>query len=343
MKSHKNLHVRIVEYENLLAAYKDVRRGKKMQGSALAFHANHESRLLDLRDELLSGSWTPDPFREFVSLGEVKRRVIHAPTLRDRVVHHAIVRVVQPLFERKWIYDSYACRKGKGTHAAAERTRKFLRGAEATLPRPYVLQIDIAKYYASISHAVLMEQIERTVADPRVLDLVERILSGFAPGGVGIPIGALTSQMFANVFLDDLDRFAKQCLDVKRYVRYMDDIVVVDGKDRLRAILPEIRWFAEARLRLRLNPKTRIYPASRGVDFCGYRLWTSHVRPRKRTVQAAKKRFGRLSRAYAKGRATLEDIRPRVMSFLGYIERCDGRETARSVLSRLVLRKERWK
>lgn len=334
MRSYADLFPIVANWENLLLAYGEARRGKRNRPEVLRFHQRFESSLEELRGQLLSGEWMPDPYREFVSFGEVKRRVIHAPTFRDRVVHHALVRIIGPLLEQKWIFDSYACRKGKGIHRAAKRVQRFLREGRGN----YVLQLDISRYYPSMDHAVLLEMLGRTIRDERVMSLVGRMLDGFASSGVGIPIGALTSQVFANVYLNELDHFIKECMGVHCYVRYMDDMVLVGDKDALRGAWGEIRWLVEGALRLRLNPKSRLYPASHGVDFCGYRIWRGHMRPRKRTVRAAKRRFCALSRAFSAGRIDRAGVRRRVMSFLGYMQWCDGWQTAKSTLAHLVLK-----
>lgn len=335
MKTYGSLYEKICDYENLLTAHKEARRGKKNKREIMEYHQTAETRLLALRESLLEGTWSPEPYREFVRIGPTKRRVIHAPAYSDRVVHHAICRIAGPVLERRWIHDSYACRKGKGVHGAVKRVRDFLRKPGSS----YVLQIDISKYYPSINHRILAEFLSRCIREERVIDLLGKILIDFAPDGKGLPIGALTSQMLANTYLDELDHFAKECIGARSYVRYMDDIVICGGKEFLRSAWEDIRWFADARLRLQLNPKSSLYPAKQGVNFCGYRIWTNKIRPRKRTIKAAKARFESLSKRYARGEITLKAVRPRVMSFLGYISHCNGYNSGRSVLRRLVLRR----
>lgn len=337
MKTHSGLFSRICEYENLLQAHYDARRGKKFKPEVMRFHECAESGILRIQAELLSGTWTPSPYREFVKIGPTKRRIIHAPTYGDRVVHHAIARILLPLFERKWIYDSYACRKNKGAHAAASRLQVFLRRCEAQ--KPYVLQIDIAKYYPSINHGILLELLARTIRDNAVLDLLARLIYESSCAGKGIPIGAYTSQIFANIYLNEVDHFVKECMGKKWYLRYMDDMILLGEKSEAQNALKDIRWLIEGPLRLKINPKSKIFPASHGIDFCGYRTWKNHVRPRKRTVSAAKKRFQLLSKKYATGQVGIADVTPRVASFLGYMQRCQGTVTTRATLRRLVLKR----
>ncbi len=337
MKTRKHLFPKVFEYENLLLAHENARRGKRNNSEIVKFHEKHETYLLDLKDEISSGTWRPDPYREFVQIGLVKRRVIHAPTYRDRVVHHAIAQVILPVLEPGWIYDSYACRQGKGSHRAVKRLQSFLR--KCNEPNPYVLQLDISKYYPSIHHGVLLERLSQRIADDGLLSMVERLLYGFSMTGRGIPIGAYTSQIFANVYLDILDHFAKECLCEHFYVRYMDDVVIVGRKTHLQEIAGEIRWMVEGPLRLKLNPKSKLFPASRGTDFCGYRTWRYKMRPRKRTVKAARRRFERISARARQHKIPFSEVKGSVTSFLGYMGHCNGRRTAASALARLKIPK----
>lgn len=337
MKTYRQLLPKIYEYENLLLAHKNARKGKRNKPEIMRFHERHEEHLLRLQEELSSQAWRPDPYREFVQIGPVKRRVIHAPTYRDRVVHHSIAQVILPILEPGWIYDSYACRQGKGSHKAVKRLQSFLRRCNE--PNPYVLQMDISKYYPSIHHGVLMEQLSQHIADDGLLSMIERLLYGFSTTGRGIPIGAYTSQIFANVYLNSLDHFAKECLCEPFYERYMDDVIVVGNKAHLQGAAKEIRWMIEGLLKLKLNPKSKIFPASRGTDFCGYRTWREKMRPRKRTVKAAARRFESISKRSCRSGVLIDEVRGSVTSFLGYMAFCNGRRTAASTLRRLRLKR----
>ena len=339
-KTHSQLFERIISFENLYLAYCEAKRGKRYREDILLFHQNYEETLTDLRKKLQEHTWKPDPYREFLSVTEVKRRVIHAPSFRDRVVHHALASVVRPLFEKKYIFDSYATIKGKGTHKAVYRVQEFMRRASARWGTVYALQCDIAKYYPNMDHDVLMEQIQRTIRDREVIGLWEQIISGFTDSGKGLPIGALTSQMAANIYLNVLDHFVKECMQVKHYVRYMDDFIILGpSKEYLWNSLADIRWLLECHLKLKLNPKTGIYPASRGIDFAGYRTFTTHILPRKRNILAAKRRFKNLSYLYRHGMVISEKAKASAMSFLGYVKHCQAHRTTISTLSRLRLRR----
>lgn len=344
MKRYGDLFSQVVDIENMYAAFEEARKGRKFKPEIMEASARIEELISDLIFSLWTGEWKPDEYHQFETRKEVKRRIINAPTFRDRIIHHAMCRVVMPLFERKFIFDSYACRAkgtGKGTHTAVERLAKFIRQQRAESSKAYVLQCDISKYYPSVDHELLKQEIRRTIADKMLLEVWDRIIDGFSDApGKGIPIGALTSQLAANIYLNPLDHFAKETLHIKRYLRYMDDFIVVAGsKEELRKHLAALWWFVEKRLLLILNPKTKIFPASVGVDFAGFRTFEDYILPRKRNIRAAKIRFKNLSHLYKHGKIGLEDVRPRVASFLGYVKHCKARKTTESTLRWLVCRR----
>jgi len=339
-KTYNNLWQKIITWENLYTGYTNARKNKRFRPEVLEFSAAREENLINIQNHLIWQSWSPGRFREFM-VYEPKARFIQAPSFKDRVVHHALVQVIEPLFERKFIYDSYACRTDKGTTTAVLRTQKFLRTAKVNWSQVYVLKADISKYFYSIGHDHLLRILKKTIRDKKVLWLCENIISKCGSAGQGIPVGALTSQLFANVYLDQLDHFIKDDLGVKFYTRYMDDWIILESnKKRLWKILDSATDFLTSELGLRLNPKTSIFPAARGVDFCGYRIWATHLLPRKRNVKRARKRFNKFSKLYARNQIVLEEIRASVMSFLGYMKHCNGYQTTSHILNNFVLRKE---
>jgi len=263
-----------------------------------------------------------------------KLRLIQAPPFCDRVVHHALVRVIGEAFGKKIIADTYACIKGRGTHAASRRLRDFMQGERAKRRgHPFfVLKADISKYFPNINHDILMRTIRRTVYDTRTLWLIERIIKSNGFTDKGVPIGALTSQLFANVYLDAFDHFMKETMRIRSYIRYMDDFVILHhDKEALQGIQRSIEQYMGDHLLLRLNPKTSIFPDKNGIDFSGYRHWTSHTRPRKRTTKRMRRQTANLKRKYAAGLIGVEDITPRMASFAGYMKHCDGHITAQTI------------
>ena len=338
-KPAKRLWPRVLEWDNLLAGAKEAARGKRFHRDVLDFNADLELNVLGIQRRLADGTWSPGSYR-VLEVFEPKHRIVHAPQFADRVVHHALVQIIKPFFERRFLDCSFACRVGKGTHAASEAVTRMLRSAYDTWGRVYVLKADISQYFASIDREILLRIIARTVGDPDVLRLIRSLVMecGCIPGKRGLPLGALTSQLFANAYLDQLDHFVKDRLRVRHYVRYMDDFVILGpGKAGLWELLAEVRDFLASELRLSLNPKTGVFPASHGVDFAGYRHWTTHCLPRKRNVRRAARKFAGLSRVYARGEVDLDTVRSVVASFVGYMQHCKGWRSAESALRRLVL------
>jgi retron-type reverse transcriptase len=337
-KTARHLWKQVTSMENLFYAFRAAARRKRCNQEVLLFGISLEENLVNIRDRLLTHTWKPGPWHVF-TVYEPKERVIHAPVFSDRVVHHALVQVIEPYFERRFIADSYACRVGKGTHAASKRLvsmlRKFPKHKNA-----YFLKADIYHYFPSIVHDILMDIIKRTVSDVDVLRLIEIIIFENGFNGVGLPIGALTSQLFANIYLDKLDHHMKDCIRLKNYLRYMDDFITIDtDKNKLKQIKNDLSSWLESELRLKLNNKTGVAPVSHGIDFVGYRHWSTHILPRKRTTQKAKRVFRKLSEKYAEGSIGVEDVRPVVASFCGYMKHCNGFRTAGNVFNNLTLRR----
>lgn len=326
----------VIDFENLHAAYMEARKGKRFRAEVLRYSLNAEEHLANLQNHLIWKSWQPGRQREFVVL-EPKLRAIQAPPFQDRVLHHALVRVIEPIFEQKFIADSFACRTGKGTQAAVARVQHFLQLARRRWgDGVYVIKADISRYFASIRHDVLMTEIERAISDADVLWLLRRIYSAYGhDDGLGVPVGALSSQLGANILLNRLDHFAKDDLALHYYVRYMDDFVVIvrDREEAMRML--QLLGGAVNALGLTLNPKTAYHPWQRGVDFAGYRIWPTHILPRKRNIKRATADFRKLAKAYAAGKVDAARVRQRVDAFRAYTKHCDAEKTTKHVLQDL--------
>ncbi len=341
MKRAKHIWSKLTSFENLLEAWRKVQLGRRYSPAVLRFRIVQEDMLLELQERLKSHEWHPAPCRHF-RIVDIKPREIDAPTVGDCVVYHAVMNQLEPWFERRFIADSYACRKGKGIHAASMRTREFMRAASAQWGRPYVLKGDISKYFSCIDHDRLLSMVLRITSDPDVLWLFGQIVRRNGFERTGLPLGCMTSQWLANLYLDALDHYVKDDMGLKYYVRYMDDFVIIGpSKEWCRTVLENIQDFVEKSLLLRLNPKTGIWPISRGIDFVGYRHWTDHVLPRKRTVKRARRAFKSFPMLYRNGKIGLDYIRARVVSFTGYMAYCDGHTTLEHILGKLVLTKEK--
>lgn len=322
MKRFGNLFEKVVTFDNLLlAANKTLRGGQKRKPAAARFYYDLEPELLRLQEELESGSWQPRPYRVF-TICEPKPRQICASELRDRVTHHAICNVLDPIFERRMIYDSYACRVGKGTHAAVRRAQRFARRSG------YYLQCDIRKYFASIEHEALKALLRRILKDKRLLELLDRIIEHSPPGaapGRGLPIGNLTSQYFANLYLGELDHFVKERLRVAGYVRYMDDwLVFGDEKPALHEALAAIRVFLDERLKLELKEEAvRIAPVTEGISFLGFRVYPGTIRVCREKWSRFKLIVREQEEAYLAGEIDEEELARSVASMIGHVLHAD--------------------
>ncbi len=345
MRRHNHLYDRIHDFENLCLAFRKASRGRRFSSEVLKFRANIEDNMVRLQEELIQGSYEPSPYWTFL-IHDPKERLIHVAPFRDRIVHHAVMNIIEPIWDQLFIHDTYACRKGKGTHAGVYRTTDFLRAAEAKWGKVFCFQGDISKCFPSINHHVLMRIIGRKIKCKETLGLLEKII--FNGGDTGnpdshnLPIGNLISQWSANLYLGELDHFIKHRLKVKFYVRYMDDFILFSGdKNELRTWRREIETFLADVLRMKLNPKSDIYPACRGIDFLGYRIWSSHRLLRKSSLFRATRRFKKLSDLYARGLTTLEHVRASVMSWLGHCVHADAGAGVKICLRALSLSRER--
>jgi len=270
------LFEQVVDFHALCAAARAAVRGRRRKPACARLLFDLETEVLALQRELLDGTYRPRPYRTF-TVSDPKPRAISAADMRDRVVHHALCTVLEPVFERVAIFDSYACRPGKGSHAAVRRAREFTR------KWPYFLKLDVRKFFETIPHASLKVRVRRLVKDPAVLRLVDLIVDHGAPGsepGRGLPIGNLTSQHLANLYLAPLDHLVKERLRVRGYVRYMDDCLLLGAsKPEAWAWEAAVRGFVEGVLGLALKSEaTVVAPVSEGVPFLGFRIWPGTTR-----------------------------------------------------------------
>ncbi len=317
MKRTRGVFEEALSFRVLCEAAHRAFRANRGNGDALQFMYRLEPELFQLQRELESGAYRPGPYHTF-TIREPKERKIAAATFRDRVVHHAVCAVLEPVFERRFIYDSYACRKDKGSHRAIQRAWAFTR------QDGWFLKCDVEKYFDSVDHEILKLRVHRLFKDKRFLDLLERIIDHNAPHnapGKGLPIGNLTSQYFANLYLDGFDHFIKEQLRVERYVRYMDDFLCfADSKEELQCVLSEVREFMDERLCLRLKTrKCYIAPVTQGIPFLGMRLYPGTVRLSRPSLVRCRRKLKRRQKAFAKERITEEALIQSTGSLIAHI------------------------
>lgn len=336
----------IIQFENIMEAAHEAAKGKRFKAPIMRYMANIEEHVINTQNHLVWGSYLPSPHRRFF-VYEPKLRTISAPPFHDRVVHHAIHRVIEPVIDKRFIFDSYACRVGKGTHAAAGRAQKFIRISKRNHGRTYALKADIAKFFNSINHFTLKFTLRKHISCKRTLNLLDKIIdnSDTDTPGVGIPIGNLTSQLFANVYLNELDQFVKHELREKHYVRYMDDFIVIHhDKAHLQRVRSQIESFLAISLQLSTNSKTQVFPVAtstgRALDFVGYRIYATHKLLRKCTEKRFKHKVKRLRRMYANSEIELSDIKPVIASYIGCASHTSSYNLLRFTLSKPFKRQE---
>lgn len=351
MKPLTGLWPEIVAFENLYRAWRRARAGKAHKAAVLGFEMDLEGQLCDLRAALCDGRYRPGEYRLF-TIYERKPRLIAAAPFVDRVVHHALMNVIEPPLDRRFIHDCWACRVGKGVHRALHRYQRWARR------HAYVLKMDIQAYFPSIDHTHLKAQLRARIADEPTLALLDRIIDSATPvlsarrpvfpgddlltpleRPAGLPIGNLTSQFFANLYLDDFDHWLSAACGGP-YLRYVDDMVVLgDDKGALWALVEQVRAQL-AVLRLRLHPhKVQVTPVARGIDLLGYHLWPYRRRLRNDNGHRFARRLRGLAEAYARGEVDFATINPGVQSWLGHARHGETEGLRRAILGPVVFRR----
>lgn len=347
MKRVGDLWDDLVSFGNLLAAAEAAAAGKRTRPDVAAFLLNLEGEVLALRRELRDGRYLPGPYR--TSILDPKPRQISAAPFRDRVVHHALTRILEPIFETRFSPFSFACRTGKGVHKALAVAQ------EAAQTHPFVLKLDVRKYFASLDHQRLREKLARVVKCRPTLDLAARIIAGsnpqeeviqYFPGDDlftpferrrGLPLGNQTSQFFANVYLDAMDQFVTRTLRPAAYARYVDDAVLfAESKDRLREMQSAIGDLL-ARDRLILHPKkSRIYSCAEGLSFLGWRIFPDRTRLARENVNRFGRRMRGLQRDWNSKRIEWDTIQQSVRAWIGHASFGDTEILRERVLGRFA-------
>ena len=316
MKRAKSLFNQIVDYENLRLAWLKARKGKTAKKSVQNFSHNVNENLQIIHDRMIVSPPVLSDYVQF-KIFDPKERMISVVPFSDRVIHHAIMNVLEPVFERQFIFHTYACRKGKGTHAAARYAFKCAKSSA------YFLKLDVKKYFDSIDHSVLKQLLCRIIKDVRCLELLFCVIDSYkVPFGgelasereKGLPIGNLTSQFFANFYLSLLDHFVLEKLKPKAYVRYMDDIVIFeDSLLRLKQIFKSVEVFCSEKLLLSL--KMPVFGKCRnGVPFLGWKLSSKGIRILKKTQRRMKQKLFLIDAELANGKISLEKACERTKS-----------------------------
>lgn len=305
MVNYRDLWQELCGYHNLELAFKKARKHKTLRPCVLEFEADLHNYLLSLRTELLLHSYRPKLLQTFI-IHDPKTRKISKSHFRDRVINHAICNIIEPLFEKQFIYDSYANRKGKGTLKAVERFDYFKRKVSKNNTRScFVLKADVRHYFETVDHQILLTIIQKRIRDPQILWLIRAILNNYhtTQPGKGMPLGNLTSQFFANVYLNELDQFVKQDLKARYYIRYVDDFIIFNSsKETLQAYFEEISSFLQQKLVVELHPdKSRIIPLYQGTEFLGFKIFLHHRLIKKKNIRKFYRKWDLLCNNYSDG------------------------------------------
>lgn len=337
----------IYSFENILNAAYQCRRGKTKANATLAFFNHLEENVIQIQNELMWNMYEMSPYHHFYVF-EPKRRLISAPHFKDRVVHRAIYNVIEPLFDQQYIHDSYACRRNKGAHKGADRAQLFIKRVEQSHGKAYALKADISRYFSSIDHHILKSLLNAKIQCERTKALLFYIIDNSPSDalGVGIPLGNLTSQTFANIYLNELDRFVKHALKAKHYVRYMDDFVIIHhDKRQLHEWRQQIERYLNKSLRLKTNSKTQVFPIStsngRSLDFLGYRIYSSHRLLRKCSVKRIKAKLKQFHKGFSAGSKSLCEINQSIQSWLGHASHANTHNLKKTLLSK-PFRRQRY-
>ena len=309
MKRLNNLYIKICSINNLQLADKKARKGKKQQYGVIAHDKNREANIILLQEMLINKTYKTSEYTTFKIYEPKERTVFRLPYFPDRITHHAVMNIMEPVFVSMFTADTYSCIKGKGIHGAARSVRKALLDAPNT---HYCLKLDITKFYPNVDHEILKQLLRRKIKDKDLLWL----LDGIIDSAEGLPIGNYLSQYLANFYLTYFDHWIKEKELVRDYFRYADDIVVLaSNKPYLHDILAKIRLYLDQELRLTIKGNYQIFPVeARGIDFVGYKFFHTHVLLRK----SIKKNF---ARKMAKGKNTTS-----FASYMGWAKHCNSKQ-----------------
>jgi retron-type reverse transcriptase len=312
MRRHGNLWEKITAPENIRLAYTKAKRCKPRLRGVINFAKDPDANLEAIRASLLDKTFRTSPYHEKILYEPKKRTVYVLPFSPDRIVQHALMAPIIPIWEKLFIHDSYACIDGKGIHRGSARAMEFVRR------NAYCLKCDISKFYPSMDHEILMQIIRRKIKCADTLWLLEDIVRSF-PGGKNVPIGNFTSQWMGNLYMNELDQYAKHVLKIRDYIRYCDDFLFFhNDKAVLRDVSRKVEDFAGGVLKLRLS-KSDLFPTSRGVDFLGYRHFKGYILLRKSTAKRVAKRLKNMQGLYEAGKITAEYCRSALASAYGWV------------------------
>ncbi len=331
MICYKNIFENIISIENLLLAWDEFKNGKRGKNDVQIFELNLEDNLFALHQELKSKKYKHSKYIGFY-INDPKKRHIHKAKVRDRVVRHAIHRILYPIFNPTFIFTSYSSRKGRGTHKAVIRLSQTLRNIYQTHGKCFVLKCDIKKFFPTIDHKILMKIIAKRIKDKDALWLIKKIVKSFESEFTtkrdkkGTPIGNLTSQILVNIYMNEMDQFIKNQLKVKCYIRYADDFIVVHhDKNYLADLLLEIKTFLNRELKMRLHPgKVTIRKYRQGIDYLRYVVLPKAIILRTKTKKRMFRKLKQRVKEYKQGKIDEKTLIQSFNSYLGVLSHANS-------------------
>lgn len=327
MKIFKNIFKDIISLENLFVAWDEFKKDKQKKSDVLRFEWRLEENIFDLYRDLKNHIYQHGPYTSFY-IKDPKLRHIHKATVRDRVLHHAVFAILNPIFESTFIPNSFSCRIGKGTHKGVNCLAKMLRKISRNHTKScFILKCDIAQFFASVNHQILLEIISKKIKDDKAIWLIKEIIESFNSeesclfNKRGVPIGNLTSQLFANIYLNKFDQFVKHKLKVRHYLRYTDDCIIGARDEKyLKKILKPIKIFLKEKLGLNFHPqKIIIRKFKQGIDFLGYMLLPHYRLIRMRTKQRIFRKLKQRVKEYKEELISQRALEQSLQSYLGVL------------------------
>jgi retron-type reverse transcriptase len=323
MKTTQDLFMKMISPEHLFQCWNDFKRGKHKRKDIQYFERDLEDNIFQLHEELKTQQYEHLPYEHFC-VTDPKQRFISKATVRDRLVHHMVFNELSDIFDNQFIHLSLSCRKGKGIHFGIRHLQRMIKMISANGTKPcYALKMDIKRFFDTINHKILKALIRKRVYDDKVLKIIDSIIDSFTKNekNTGIPLGNVTSQLFANVYLHVLDDFIKQTLREKYYLRYSDDFIILSSEEHhLKSLIILIREHLKNTLKLELHPnKIIIRKLNQGIDFIGYVLFSKHILLRARTKQRMKKRLQKTHESYLEESLDGATFDQRLQSYLGIL------------------------
>lgn len=335
-KKIKNLFYQNLTFEKMLEAHKRARKHKAYKNEVVKFELNLENNLINLMNELKEGKYHIGKYFTF-KVYEPKERIIKALPYRDRIVHQWYVEeFIKPYIVPRFINTTYACLSNRGTHRAVKEVERQMRIFKRNYGDFWILKCDIKKFFYNINPYILLNILKKYISDKALLDLTEKLIINpkLDNSQVGIPIGNYTSQFFANIYLNELDQYVKSTLKIKFYTRYMDDFVLIlKTKEECKKIKKNIELFLFENLKIELNAKSRYYPYKMGVNFCGYRIFTTHKLLRLSSKKKIKKNVKKWNKKYNNGELNLNLTMQSLNSWLGHSSHCNSYKLQQKIIN----------